>query len=47
MHGYMCGGDAQFDPETILKEDLDSIVLECFEAGKPVENFFNELINRR
>jgi uncharacterized protein (TIGR02453 family) len=38
---------AQFDPETILKEDLDSIVLECFEAGKPVENFFNELINRR
>jgi uncharacterized protein (TIGR02453 family) len=38
---------AQFDPETILREDLDKIILDCFEAGKPVENFFNELIIRR
>jgi uncharacterized protein (TIGR02453 family) len=38
---------AQFDPETVLKADLDKIVLDCFEAGKPVENYFNELIYRR
>lgn len=38
---------AQFDPETVLQEDLDKIILDCFEAGKPVESYFNELINRR
>jgi uncharacterized protein (TIGR02453 family) len=38
---------AQFDPETVLKSDLDKIILKCFEAGKPVENYFNELIIRR
>jgi uncharacterized protein (TIGR02453 family) len=38
---------AQFDPETVLKADLDKIVLDCFETGKPVENYFNELIYRR
>ncbi len=36
----------QFEPETILKENLDEIVLNCYEAGRPVESFFNELIKR-
>lgn len=38
---------AQFEPETVLKADLDKIVLDCFESGRPVENYFSELINRR
>jgi uncharacterized protein (TIGR02453 family) len=36
----------QFEPETILKDDLDKLVIDCFEAGKPVEEFFNGLIKR-
>ena len=36
----------QFEPETILQENLDEIVLNCYEAGRPVESFFNELIKR-
>ena len=36
----------QFEPETILKENLDEIVLNCYEAGRPVESYFNELIKR-
>jgi hypothetical protein len=36
----------QFEPETILKENLDEIVLNCYEAGRPVESCFNELIKR-
>jgi uncharacterized protein (TIGR02453 family) len=38
---------AQFEPETVLKADLDKIVLDCYDAGRPVENYFSELINRR
>lgn len=37
----------QFDPETILSDDLDKQILNCFEAGKPLEKFFNDLIHRR
>jgi uncharacterized protein (TIGR02453 family) len=37
---------AEFEPETILSEDLDKLVIDCFEAGKPVEDFFNGLIKR-
>lgn len=37
---------AEFEPETILKNDLDKIVIDCFKAGKPVEDFFNGLIKR-
>lgn len=37
---------SEFDAETILKENLDQLILDCYEAGKPVERFFNELIKR-
>lgn len=37
---------AEFPVEKILSEDLDKIILDCFEAGRPVEQFFNELIHR-
>ncbi len=36
----------QFEPETILADNLDELILDCYEAGKPVEQFFNELIKR-
>jgi len=36
----------QFEPETILQENVDEIVLNCYEAGRPVESYFNELIKR-
>ncbi|MCE2682563.1 MAG: DUF2461 domain-containing protein [Cryomorphaceae bacterium] len=37
---------AQFDAEDILREDLDAVILNCYEAGKPVEEFFSKLIKR-
>lgn len=37
---------AEFDAETVLSDNLDQIVLNCYEAGKPVESFFNKLIRR-
>lgn len=37
---------AQFEPETVLRDDLDKLILDCFEAGRPVEDFFNQLIKR-
>lgn len=37
----------EFDPETVLSSDLLAIVIDCYKAGRPVENYFNELINRR
>lgn len=37
---------AEFEPETILAENLDEIILNCYKAGRPVEQFFNELIKR-
>jgi uncharacterized protein (TIGR02453 family) len=36
----------QFEPETILQDNLDEIVLNCYDAGRPVESYFNELIKR-
>jgi len=36
----------QFEPETILQDNLDEIVLNCYEAGRTVESYFNELIKR-
>jgi hypothetical protein len=36
----------EFSPETILNPDLDQIVLACFEAGRPMEQFFNQFIKR-
>jgi uncharacterized protein (TIGR02453 family) len=37
---------AQFDAEDVLRDDLDKVVLNCYEAGKPVEKFFSKLIKR-
>lgn len=37
---------AEFSPDLILSEKLDETILACFEAGTPVENFFNKLIKR-
>lgn len=37
---------AQFDPETVLSDDLDKLILNCYEAGRPVENYFSGLIKR-
>ena len=36
----------EFQPETILLENLDEIILNCYSAGRPVETYFNELIKR-
>ncbi len=36
----------QFDAETVLDPKLDQLLLDCFEAGKPVEHYFNKLIKR-
>lgn len=35
---------AEFDPKTILDEKVDQIVLSCFEAGRPIEHYFNSFI---
>jgi uncharacterized protein (TIGR02453 family) len=37
---------AQFDAETVLNPKLDQLLLNCFEAGKPVEHYFSKLIKR-
>jgi len=37
---------AEFEAENILRDDLDHLLLECYEAGRPMENFFNRLIKR-
>jgi hypothetical protein len=36
----------QFEPEMVLDEKLDQLILNCYEAGRPVESFFNKLIKR-
>lgn len=36
----------EFPPETILDKNLDKMILDCYEVGKPVEDFFNGLIRR-
>src|SRR5690606_26692670 len=37
---------AQFEPDLILSDQLEETILDCFEAGKPVEHFFSKLIKR-
>ena len=37
---------AQFPAEKVLDAKLDKLILDCFDAGRPVENYFNELIRR-
>ncbi|MBI1838443.1 MAG: DUF2461 domain-containing protein [Flavobacteriia bacterium] len=36
----------QFDSEVVLNENLAQLIIDCYRAGQPVENFFNELIKR-
>lgn len=36
----------EFEPEILLADNLDEIILNCYDAGRPVELFFNELIKR-
>ena len=36
----------QFEPEMVLDDKLDQLILNCYEAGRPVESFFNKLIKR-
>jgi len=35
----------EFTPETILIDNLDELILECYQVGKPIQDFFNKLIN--
>jgi uncharacterized protein (TIGR02453 family) len=37
---------AEFPAEQVLSEDLDQLMLSCYEAGKPIEQFFNQFIQR-
>lgn len=37
----------EFDAETVLQDNLDELILACYEAGKPIEHFFNSFINRK
>jgi uncharacterized protein (TIGR02453 family) len=37
---------AEFPPETVTSPDLDKIILDCYLAGKPLEAFFNQFIQR-
>jgi len=37
---------ATFPSETVLREDLDTLLLKAYHVGKPLEDFFNQLIHR-
>ena len=37
---------AEFPAETILADNLDQQLLHCYEVGKPLEQFFNQFIQR-
>ena len=37
---------AEFPAEQVLSQDLDQLMLSCYEAGKPLEQFFNQFIQR-
>ena len=36
----------EFNPEFVLSESLDTEILDCYLAGRPVENYFNAVIKR-
>lgn len=36
----------QFEPEVLMSEDLDQVILKCFRVGKPIEDYFNKIIHR-
>jgi len=33
---------AEFPPETLLKDDLDQLLVKCYKVGRPVESFLNQ-----
>jgi uncharacterized protein (TIGR02453 family) len=37
---------AEFPAETLLADDLDQQLINCYESGKPLEQFFNQFIQR-
>ena len=37
----------EFTPETILFDNLDEIILSCYQVGKPIQDFFNKLITEQ
>jgi len=34
----------EFTPETILFDNLDELIIDCYQVGKPIQDFFNKLI---
>jgi uncharacterized protein (TIGR02453 family) len=34
----------EFTPETILFDNLDELIVDCYQVGKPIQDFFNKLI---
>ncbi|MBI2259918.1 MAG: DUF2461 domain-containing protein [Flavobacteriia bacterium] len=38
---------AEFSAEKILDKNLDKILLECYKTGKPIEDYFNHVLNRK
>jgi uncharacterized protein (TIGR02453 family) len=37
---------AEFPAEHLLSDELDQTILRCYDAGKPLEQFFNQFIQR-
>jgi len=37
---------AQFPSDLIVSNELEKTIIHCFEAGRPVENYFSKLINQ-
>jgi uncharacterized protein (TIGR02453 family) len=37
---------AEFPAETVVKAELDEILLNCYQAGRPMENFLNQFIQQ-
>jgi len=35
---------AQFEPEKILEENFDQLILDCYKVARPIEQFFNRFI---
>lgn len=34
----------EFTPKTILFDNLDELIIDCYQVGKPIQDFFNKLI---
>ncbi len=35
---------AQFEPEILLEENFDQLILDCYKVARPIEHFFNRFI---